>query len=62
MGADYTLPFAETWLNQQTATNPWRNDCTYSTWTVVGTGYDPFTIGQDGPGLITFSGDEVYNR
>lgn len=62
VGADYALPFAETWFNQQTATNPWRNDCTYSTWTVVGTGYDPFTIGQDGPGLITFSGDEVYNR
>lgn len=61
-GASYPLPFQETWEFQNAKTAPWRTEGETGSWSVVGTGYDPYTLGQDGPGLVNFSGDDLYGR
>ena len=61
-GASYPLPFQETWEYQTAKTAPWRTEGETGSWSVVGTGYDPYTLGQDGPGLVNFSGDDLYGR
>ena len=61
-GASYPLPFQETWEYQNAKTAPWRTEGETGSWSVVGTGYDPYTLGQDGPGLVNFSGDDLYGR
>lgn len=62
IGNPYTLPFHETWEYQVQETNPWiRTSTEYAGWTVVGTGYDPYTLGQDGQGLFSCSIDNYYS-
>lgn len=60
VGEAYTLPFEETWMNQIATTGPWRSDAQNLSWSVVSTGYDPFALGQDGPGLLKAEGDDIY--
>lgn len=61
VGTPYQLPFTETWENQAESTWPWtRLSSKYTGWTVVGTGYDPFTLGEDGAGLISCGVDTYY--
>ena len=62
VGTAYTLPYRETWPGQAAQTLPWRSEGNYGSWSVVSTGYDPFTLGQDGPGLLNFSGDDYYHQ
>lgn len=62
VGKSYTLPYHETWPGQAAETQPWRSEGSSGSWSVVSTGYDPFTIGQDGPGLLNFSGDDYYHQ
>lgn len=57
VGEAYTIPFAETWMNQIATTGPWRSDSKNISWSVVSTGYDPYTLGKDGPGLLKVEGD-----
>lgn len=53
IGDAYTLPFSETWLEQQVSTNPWfyviRNG---ATWYPRAIGYDPRINAHDGYGLF----------
>lgn len=62
VGSPYELPFKETWERQMASSSPWVNlsDDYGAAWTVVGTGYDPFTLGQDGQGLLSMSIDDYY--
>lgn len=60
VGRAYTLPFAETWYQQATATNPWGLEGTgTASWIVEGYGYDPSTPGQDGAGMVKFTVNSV---
>ena len=52
VGSAYPLPFAETWLNQTMQNTPWVSEAESVSWSVVGTGYDPFVLGIDGAGML----------
>ncbi len=56
IGKSYDLPYKETWTSQAFDTYPWTNkNINSSSWYIASTGYDPYTQGQDGAGLATFS-------
>ena len=62
VGKAYPLPFAETWYQQATATNPWSLEGTgIASWIVEAYGYDPTTPGQDGAGMVKFAVNSVPN-
>lgn len=54
VGPTYTLPFAETWRNQEPVTFPWNKFLqSQAGWYIRHKGYDPMCDGQDGYGVLT---------
>jgi len=54
IGEAYTLPFSETWLNQNVSTAPWlKKQSNGASWGIRHQGYDPSATGYDGYGLIS---------
>lgn len=55
VGPAYSLPFAETWLQQMPVTAPWLTGGSNGTasWTIAAKGYVPMVDGQDGWGLLS---------